>query len=136
MQRIHWLFILAIVLVLGLLYFYYWAPSSSNQLDTMAPSIGTKSKQKVAIVNYYTNWCGHSQAFLPIWKAFQARCQEKYPEVMVKEEVCEGDNEGKCTSKGVSGYPTVIMYVGDQAITYNGKRAEAELLAFVQENMQ
>jgi hypothetical protein len=133
MERIHWLMIILVVLVLCLLYFYWWSPQPANQLDTFSPE--TKSKKKATIVNYYTNWCGYSQAFLPVWKTFEARCQEKMPELMVTEEVCEGENEGKCTSKGVSGFPTVVLYLGDQAITYNGKRTEQDLMNFVQEHM-
>lgn len=81
------------------------------------------------IVLYYANWCGYSRTFLPEWEKFESFAREQLSEVAVEKILCEGSDAEKCSH--LKGFPTVILYKNNDAITFSGNRTTSDLVQFV-----
>jgi len=80
------------------------------------------------LVLYYAKWCGHSQSFLPEWHKFKDSIKNK--NIVTEEIVCEGkDQETKCSH--LIGYPSVILYINNMGIPFNGDRTTSGLQSFI-----
>jgi len=91
---------------------------------------------QIEIVNYYATWCGHSRAFLSAWDEFVKKCNEKYPNVKTYSVICNASTgEEICKKKGIEAYPTVVLYVGNEAIKFESYRTVENLLNFVKNNL-
>lgn len=80
------------------------------------------------IILYYTNWCGHSRNFLPIWDDFVRRNSQNIRAIKID---CEA-NKDKCTN--VQGFPTVKLHRADgKVVDYQGPRSIDGLEAFIRQ---
>lgn len=113
--------------------------SSSGSGSGSGLSTGTQDanikKDQPTIICYYATWCGHSRMFLPKWDEFEKYAKNALPNIAVKKLECKGENEKVCTSRGVSGFPTVIMYNGGKKVDYEGDRSVESLITFCKQNM-
>ena len=66
---------------------------------------------KPTLINYYADWCGFSQKFLPVWNEFKSK-GNKYPELQITELNIGMDKQlNKIALKaGVNGYPTIVLF--------------------------
>ena len=85
------------------------------------------------IVLYYANWCGHSRVFLPEWENFENYANNNLNGITVEKVLCEGSNAEKCSH--LKGFPTVILYKNNEAVTFNGNRTKSDLVQFVQSHI-
>ena len=87
------------------------------------------------IMFYYTNWCGFCKQFKPEWEKFEKYAKSSLPHLKVSEIKCEGRNETVCNQKGVSGFPTIILYPhnGPQKV-FNGPRTIQGVVEFVNQH--
>lgn len=87
-----------------------------------------KQKTGDKLVLYYTNWCGISRQFKPIWDKF---CQETKTGIITEEINCENNNN-KCNLMNIKGYPTIILHKTDgQNIEFRQERTVQSLENFV-----
>lgn len=95
----------------------------------------SKLLPKGEIVLYYAMWCGYSKMFLPEWEKFVKYASKEFPTLKVTQIRCEGGNETVCNQKGINGYPTVILYIGNKEIPFEGDRTVEELNKFIRKNL-
>lgn len=123
------IFIMGAIIVLLLINIYQQnkqiqSIQSTETMDNVVnipntPNIDGKDR----IVLYYTNWCGHSRQFFPIWSAFEQRNGDK---IMINKVDCENS---KCD---VPGFPTVKLYkASGEVINYDGPRTVEGLEDFI-----
>lgn len=87
------------------------------------------------IILYYASWCGYSRIFLPEWEKFEQWIKDNAPHIKISSIRCESGNEETCFQKGITGYPTVILYpVNGSEVTFNKERTSNNLVAFIKEN--
>lgn len=101
-----------------------------NEQNNIENIENNKTQNKSTLALYYTNWCGYSRQFIPIWDEFisiapQTINYEKYN--------CE-ENPSVCNKYNIKGYPTLYLHKGDINIQYNGNRTINDLLDFVKKN--
>jgi len=95
-----------------------------------------ESKIKGEIIIYYAMWCGYSRQFLPEWEKFEEYAKKNLPQVRVLRVRCEDGHEATCSQKGVTGYPTVILYLKDGTEKlFEDERRSDKLINFVQNNL-
>lgn len=91
----------------------------------------TSSKNSDTLVMYYTDWCGISQQFKPIWNRF---CKENKTGVTTSEVNCEKD-DNKCKLMKIRGFPTVIFHKSNgENIEFNAPRTVQNLENFIRQN--
>jgi thiol-disulfide isomerase/thioredoxin len=104
--------------------------SDDKQVDDASELLG----ETPTIICYYATWCGHSRMFLPVWDNFEKRAKKELPGIKIKKIKCEGSKEQLCTSRGVGGFPTVIMYVSNKKVTFEQDRTVDSLINFCKQN--
>lgn len=131
-----------IIVVLVLLILYLWwrvsfkshkavACKDCHLTDDGQPAINTPKAGQFTLICYYATWCGYSRSFLPVWKEFEDYVKDNLPGIKPVKIKCEGDKESLCSSKGVKGYPTVILYSSTgESVQFNGDRTVDELIEF------
>jgi len=97
-----------------------------NNNDSLNKHVNESNTNNKKLILYHANWCGHCKHFLPVWKQFV----EKHPEINTEDIECS--NDSKCAN--IEGFPTVILFKGDQQIQYNGERTIDALYNFVNNN--
>lgn len=79
---------------------------------------------------YYTNWCGYSLRFLPIWEEFVSKTKTG---IQTEKIDCEQQNE-KCSNFDISGFPSVILHKPNgERVKFAGSRTVEGLENFVKE---
>lgn len=111
--------------------FFLWSYFQEPFTPTPTPALHF-APDSPQLILYYTQWCGYSRAFLPIWEEF--RKQNKAP-IRIDQMRCEGGNEAICNEKGLKGYPSIILYKNNQVIPFEGERTVAGLNQFVRNNI-
>ncbi|CAL6028489.1 Protein_disulfide isomerase PDI2 [Hexamita inflata] len=76
-------------------------------------------------VKFFAPWCGHCQALAPVWEEIAT----EYKGVEFVEVNCD-DNSELCGKYGVSGFPTLKFFDGEQVIDYNGARTKDAIVLF------
>jgi thiol-disulfide isomerase/thioredoxin len=105
---------------------YQFVQKNSNKDDTFnEPTKEVNTNKKIVL--YHADWCGHCKNFLPVWKQFV----NQHPEINTEDIECS-NNKTKCAN--IEGYPTVILFNGDQQIQFNGERTIDALYNFVNNN--
>ncbi len=96
-----------------------------NQINQ--ESANNKIEPDLTLKLYYTEWCGWSQRFLPVWEQLENSnlwCK------LVKIN-CE-NNKGLCAN--VPGYPYLVLEKNGKQIDYNGDRTYDDLIKFINNN--
>jgi thiol-disulfide isomerase/thioredoxin len=86
----------------------------------------------VKIINFNTSWCGYSKQFQPVWDEFTSKMNGK--NIKVIDMKCD-ENEELCAKFNVPGYPSVILFKGEQQISYDGERTVKDLEEFVNKHL-
>ena len=126
-----WHYILLAIIIALIIYVLYKFFKSSN-----TPSTEQFTTQDGEIILYYTNWCKFSQMFQPEWNIFEQQASKELPNIKVSKVLCENGSDALCTEKGVTGYPTVILYTNNnnKQFKFNKARKTDELIKFIKEN--
>lgn len=84
----------------------------------------------IVLTLYYTEWCGYSKKFQPIWAELNNFIKDNKLNITTAKVDCE---KNKCQ---VSGYPTVILNTGTKEVEMNDyPRTVDGILAFVNANL-
>ena len=76
---------------------------------------------------FKADWCGHCNAFKPVWKNLKSKLESKIK--MITYDSKEHAKEIK--DFNISGYPTIILMNNKNAIEYSGPRNEQALTDFI-----
>lgn len=75
------------------------------------------------------DWCGFCKAFKPIWEDLPSKI--KY----VNFKTLDNDiNKKEIEKYDISGYPSLVLEIGDKKIKYEGKRNVESIKKFVEKN--
>ena len=90
-----------------------------------------KGTNKKILIKFYTEWCGHCKRIEPIYQQLAEKMRDN-DDVIIGEIDCD-ENKDFCISKGVRGYPTILLFEGEseEGKKYKGPRAVIELERFV-----
>ena len=118
--------VLILVLILGYLLCSNYL-SRNQQVGQFLQSENFSSSSKKPVLKlFYTNWCGWSQKFLPVWKQLEGKLPVKMEKID-----CEKNPE-KC--EGVAGFPFIVLERGNDRVNYNGNRTAKDIQIFVKNN--
>jgi protein disulfide-isomerase-like protein len=130
--RKYWVYIVIIVLC-ALFYHLYrdYVEKNTKNLELFVDN-------KVKMMFFYADWCGHCKTFKPEW--------EKFVKKVSKDELLKGrvilskynsDKEKEVFNKyAIKSFPTVLLIDKDANIqTFNGERSVEGLLSFLNENI-
>ncbi|KAJ8085806.1 hypothetical protein PM082_004624 [Marasmius tenuissimus] len=79
-------------------------------------------------IKFYAPWCGHCKKLAPAWKQLAKELQNK---LTIAEVDCQA-HEALCTSQGVPGFPSLMIYAGDSKTEYSGGRKLEQLKSFAE----
>ena len=110
--------------------------ANSEETTTTIEEIEISSLAKHKLNLYYTNWCGYSQDFLPIWDDL-VKSVSNNENLMRSYDLqkidCERQRES-CHS--IQGFPTIMLHKSNgERIVYEGQRTTTDLLKFLTENI-
>lgn len=85
----------------------------------------------IALVKYYTPWCGHCKALAPEFEKAATELKRNKPPVPLFEINCEVETE-ICNEADVRGYPTLKVFKdGVFDVLYEGQRSARMLLSML-----
>lgn len=124
--------VIIIIIIIILLITNYVKLNQINAEPFTKNNYDLNSNNKNKLVMYYTDWCGISQQFKPIWERF---CKETRTGVNTIAINCE-KNEDKCKSMGIRGYPTVILHKANgENVEFLAPRTVENLEKFINNNV-
>lgn len=89
---------------------------------------------KKVFIKLYAPWCGHCKALAPTWEDLATKKADSG--VTIAEMDCTaGDNKDKCSSLGVTGYPTIVYSKGFGFEKYANGRTIDDLTTFVDDEL-
>jgi thiol-disulfide isomerase/thioredoxin len=122
--------VVGLLVVLGLVYYFVVRPRmSEGYKDT------TDSNSKPKLILYWASWCGHSNAFMETWNAFEKKVKNEG--VAIEMEKVQCDDSTKCipgtdgVPDGLKGYPTVFLKTVDGVEEFTGDRTSDGLNTFI-----
>ena len=83
--------------------------------------------EKVDIMLFKAEWCGHCTRFTSVWKEMEKKYNKKYNFISYDSDKNKKDLE----NWGVTAFPTIILRKGDLASEYFGDRVEPALIDFI-----
>jgi hypothetical protein len=110
----NWKNILIVIIILIVIYYLWQRNSSSENFSSSKPTLKL----------YYTNWCGWSQKFLPVWENMTQTVKNCN---LIKID-CESQ---KSQCDGVAGFPSLVLEKGGKKIPYSGNRTEEDIVNFI-----
>jgi hypothetical protein len=118
--------VLILLLILGyLLCTNYLKNNQETEQNIQNENFGS-TKKNPTLKLYFTNWCGWSQKFLPVWKQLEGKLPVKMEKID-----CEKNPE-QC--QGVAGFPFIVLERENNRLPYNGNRTVQDIQRFVQNN--
>lgn len=85
------------------------------------------NKNKIRIILFSADWCGHCKRFKPVWKKLKKELNNKYEFVNYK------DNAKEIKEWNISGFPTIYVANNNMATQYYGNRTFEAIKDFLKE---
>ena len=137
--------LLIIILAIVIVGLFILNHRKQNQINALLNSTSvTKSEPAIEKFNnpsndielnlYYTEWCGYSQRFLPVWAEFEQYAASNNLNIKLNKIDCDKEKE-KCQS--IPGFPTIILSKNGKQISmdYKYPRTVDGLKKFIAENL-
>jgi len=82
----------------------------------------------IVISLHYTDWCGACKQMKPVWEQlkYDLKAEGSYENIIFIE-----NDEDKKRTPGVTGYPTIMKYMGGKMRKYDGRANYQQLRNFV-----
>lgn len=96
-------------------------------------------KEGLTFVKFFAPWCGHCKRLAPTWDQLSAHFAANDKVKIGKVDCTSEENKNKelCNEQGVSGFPTLNLYMnGEKVSEYNGKRDIEDLKAFINKQLE
>ena len=126
------LFLVFVISLLLILYFTLQKPRQPDQSSQTVERIQPMqpAQQRLPVLKlYYTNWCGWSKKFLPVWNQLKTFKKLNIPMEKID---CEKNKE-QCN--GIPGFPYVVLETRNKRIEYKGNRTARDIENFVKNNV-
>jgi thiol-disulfide isomerase/thioredoxin len=85
----------------------------------------SSNEEKINVILFKMEGCGHCVQFKSTWEGLQKKLQNDNSINFI---VFDANNSKKCSEYGVSGFPTIIFESGDKKLVYKGDRSEGDLI--------
>ena len=85
------------------------------------------SNEKVNIMLFKADWCGHCKRFTSVWNEMEEKYKKKYNFISYDSDKNKKDLE----NWGVKSFPTIIIKKGNLASEYFGDRVEPAIIDFI-----
>ena len=97
--------------------------AQNNNCDIKKEDFGA-TKNNTIVELYHAPWCGFSKQIYPIFDEL-----EKDNRIIIKKIDCDDkENERKCVSENIKGFPTIKIIKDNTTTEYNGPRTTNEIL--------
>lgn len=97
------------------------------------PNNNKLNNDKPCLILYYTEWCGFSRQFLPVWDDLEKDIKNTDINIDLIKIDCE-KNKDKCINNNIRGYPTVVLEVNGKKIEYKSMRNVESIKKFIIEH--
>jgi len=119
--------VLSVILVALLVYYYVIKRKENYQND-----------EDIKVVLFHVSWCGHCKKFLPEWQSLGNNIELNKHSCKVVEEQCDAQGNEDAPKRynveeKIEGYPTVILFKGDEIFEYPGARKADDISKWVQQ---
>ena len=104
-----YIFYILLALLIILVIFY-----NCSESDKGIESFNSGKKK----VLYYADWCGYCKQFMPEWDKF---CNQRLTNITTEKINC-AQNQEMCQNSDILGFPTIILYNGNNKSVYHGER--------------
>ena len=104
-----------------------------NMNKAAAMPSGNKDSSKKRMVFYYADWCGHCTNTKPEWQKLEDMYANDDSVSIEKVNEESMSNQDKSALK-IEGYPTIILFVNGNAISYEGARSASNFKSFIDKN--
>jgi thioredoxin-like negative regulator of GroEL len=104
----------------------YDVPQNLNYMQDVR--VNEQQNNSPQLVLFYTNWCGYSRQFLPIWEECKKVFNAKYPNLALVDIECS-DKDARC--QGIRGFPTVKFFKDGQIEEFMGPRTVQGIEQFI-----
>lgn len=125
-----WYPVLAIIIIIVFVITLLLLCSRRENYETVQNQI-EDADNKHTLMLFYTNWCGYSQQFLPIWHNMIAT----YDKIKYEKYDCDTPEGRKlCEQYHITGYPTIIIKTHDNTIIKypdNHPRTKTAIISFL-----
>ena len=101
-----------------------------NLNKTNISMTGGGSSDKIDVMLFKADWCGHCKDFKPTWEQLESQYSKKFNFITYD----SAENKDKVDEMKVKGFPTIIFKDGDTIQPYNGPR-EFEALQGILDNL-
>jgi thiol-disulfide isomerase/thioredoxin len=91
-------------------------------------------QERFRLYNFYTNWCGYSKSFMPVWKQIESYYNNS-PVAVYTLDADDASNKALANKWNISGYPTVVLETPTQTIQYSGARDLQSITSFVNQQI-
>ncbi len=82
------------------------------------PPMTGGGKNKINIMLFKAEWCGHCQRFKPVWEQLSKKFQSKFNFIVYDSD----KNENMMTKYKINGFPTILIQDGDIIKPYEDNR--------------
>lgn len=138
--------LLCLLLLIGycLINFYdneeYFKKKSNKNLTFKNVIFGGKKKSKKKLPElklYSVEWCGHCRRFKNkegIWEKLK---NNQLLKKKIKLIDIDGDeNQSEVMKNNIEGFPTLILFIKNKKILYNGERSEKDIMNFLKKHIK
>ena len=85
-------------------------------------NVGGANDSQPKVLFFYTNWCGYSRQFQPVWDKLVENQNPQLNHVSFEKIDCDQDSNELAKMYDVKGFPTVVWVGNGEIQHYNGDR--------------
>uniref|UniRef100_A0A8C4R317 protein disulfide-isomerase n=1 Tax=Eptatretus burgeri TaxID=7764 RepID=A0A8C4R317_EPTBU len=105
--------------------------NESNVVTLTSKNFDETVARGISFVKFYTPWCGYCKSLIETWEELSMKKFPGLPHVNVAELDCTSDKD-LCSKFKVTGYPTLLLFVGGNKVAkFSGPRNLEDLHSFV-----
>lgn len=107
----------------------YLKLKNNNKSNTIQS--GGENNQKLELILFKADWCGHCKRFSPIWEKMQEKYKKEFNFITI-----DSTEKEQLKNWKVNSFPTIFVKNKNTAVEFEGIREEDEIIKFTQEVKQ